>query len=204
MIERIASRLGRKDDKPNIELAELLSQPRKAGAIAEIVDWLSDDDPDVVSDCIKVLYEIGYRRPQALVPYCGRLLAGLASRNNRLVWGTCIALSTIAELCPDELYVEFDAIISVYRHGSVIAVDNCISILAGIAKGNRKYAKKISPLLLNHLSICRPKELAQHAERILPFVDAKTMQAFRGILEKRYDALSASQKKSISRLLNRL
>jgi len=63
MIEKLAYRLGRNDEVPNIELAELLCQNEDVRGISAIVEGLKGRDKAIANDCIKVLYEIGYRKP---------------------------------------------------------------------------------------------------------------------------------------------
>ena len=52
----------------------------------------------IASDCIKTLYEVGYLKPELIAPYVGDFLKLIKSRENRLVWGGMLALSTIAAL----------------------------------------------------------------------------------------------------------
>jgi hypothetical protein len=69
MIERLASRLGRNDEAPNIELAEYLCRHDDAQGVREIVEGFNGKDKAVASDCIKVLYEIGERKPELIAVY---------------------------------------------------------------------------------------------------------------------------------------
>jgi len=54
MIERLTSQLGRKDQEPNIELAQALCQDEDADGIREIVAGLLGKDKAIANDCIKV------------------------------------------------------------------------------------------------------------------------------------------------------
>lgn len=204
MIEKIAFNLVRKDDKPNIELAEDLAKNKDKKGISEIVKGLEDSKEQIVNDCIKVLYETGYRDPSLISEYAENFIKLLKSKNNRLVWGSAIALSSIAETESDYLFKEFDTIYKAYKTGSVITVDNCISIFAGIAKSNEKYQKKIFPVIIEHLKTCRPKEVGQHAERAFICVNDKNAEKFRNVLFTRYDSLAESQKKRVDKLLKRI
>jgi len=145
-IEKLACKLGRNDEVPNIELAELLCKNEDAGGIKEIVDGLKDTDKAVANDCIKVLYEIGARKPALISTYADDLLALLHSRNNRLVWGGVTALATIAELSADAIYAKIDMVLSVFKNGSVIAVDNSVTVLAGLCKADKKYEQHLFPM----------------------------------------------------------
>jgi hypothetical protein len=74
----------------------------------------------------------------------------------------------------------------------VITVDQAISTLAYAAAANRRYNEVIFPYLLKHLSRCRPKEVPQHSERVLPAVNASNKAEFIKVLEKRMEDLSGS------------
>ena len=63
MIELLACRLGRNDEVPNIELTEILCNSMDKNGVREIVDGLKSGNQAVANDCIKVLYEIGRRKP---------------------------------------------------------------------------------------------------------------------------------------------
>jgi len=202
MIEKIAFYQNRTDDTPNVELAEVLAKKRNEKGLQEIVNGLHDDNKDVVNDCIKVLYEVGYRNPDYIEPYVHEFLAGLKSRNNRLIWGSCIALSLIADKKSDELYKEIDLIKKIYESGTVITTDNCISIFSGIIKGNSKYEKSIFPILMKHIENCRPKEVAQHAERISICINGKNSKKFIEILSSRMETLSDAQAKRVKKVID--
>src|SRR5262245_9398837 len=133
MIERIAYFQQRGDEVPNQELATDLAARHDSKGIAEIAAYLEDENPQIQADCLKVLYEVGYREPGLIASYLSAFLELLHSRNNRLVWGARIALSTIAPLTADALYLNVATIEDVIARGSVITVDNGIKVLALIA-----------------------------------------------------------------------
>lgn len=200
MLEKLASALGRNDEQPNVALAEELVASASRRDIREIVEGLHPETA-VVNDCIKVLYEIGYRKPALIAEYADHFAALLGSRNNRLVWGAMTALATIAPVNPDAVYRNIDRILKAYEKGSVITVDNSISVLAGLAKSKPACEKKLLPILLHHLESCRPKEVGQHAERMFVCITPRTGETFAAVLRKRYGALTAAQKKRLDRLL---
>jgi hypothetical protein len=204
VIENIAYHRGRNDEKPNIELAETLVKRNDTKGIAEIAKGLGDEKAQVASDCVKVLYEIGYRKPELITGYADLFVNGLRSMNNRLVWGSCIALSLIAEPASDYLFKEFDTIYKAYENGSVITRDNCVSIFAGMARAGKKYSKKLFPVLVEHLRNCRPKEVGQHAERAFVCVNGDNAAEFRSVLEKRIGSLADPQRKRVERLFSKI
>jgi hypothetical protein len=204
MIEKLACKLGRNDEIPNIELAEYLCQQNDIVGIKEIVDGFKGKDKSIANDCIKVLYEIGARNPSLISDYAADFISCLRSKNNRLIWGSMTALAAIAEYTSSQIYNNIAAMVSAYKEGSVITVDNSISVFAGLCKANADYAKTVLPIIINHLEICKPREVPQHAERASICFNNENAEKFIIVLEKRMSDLSTSQKTRVNKLLKKL
>jgi hypothetical protein len=200
-LERIAFFQGRRDEVPNQELARQLAGTDDIQGIREIAGHLWDQKSQIQSDCLKVLYEIGYLRPELIAPYAGDFLKLLRSKNNRLVWGSMLALASIARLRAEEIFSARAEIYAAMQKGSVITVDGGVSTLAGVASTDDARRKELLPYLFNHLATCRPKDVPQHAEKVLPAVDELHREAFVAVLEQRLEDLSASQRKRVEKVL---
>ena len=151
VLNRIAYFQNRRDEMPNRDLAKELAEIKDREGIREIAENLCNDNNNVQSDCVKVLYEIGYLDPELVAGYVGDFLKLLKSKDNRLVWGGMLALSTIATIKAEELYQHYEEITRVMEQGSVITRDNGIKILATIASRKDEYRERIFPYLLKHL-----------------------------------------------------
>jgi hypothetical protein len=204
MIEKLASQLGRNDEMPNIELAELLCATEDADGIAEIVEGLKGKNKAIANDCIKVLYEVGERKPALIAEHAPVFLSLICSKNNRLAWGAMTALATITELVPDIVYGEVAMVLKAFREGSVITVDYSVTVLSELCKANPEHESHLFPILLEHLKECRPKEVPQHAERMSVCINDANRQSFFDVLEARRAHLSDSQVKRIEKLKKRL
>ena len=95
LVARLASSLGRRDEVPNQELAAEIAAANDAGAVKTMVALLADGTKAVRSDCIKVLYEVGERRPRLVASHVQAFLSALESRDNRIQWGAMTALSAV-------------------------------------------------------------------------------------------------------------
>ena len=183
VMNKIAFYQNRRDEVPNQELAQALAQSRSQADIREIAEGLWNKEPNIQSDCLKVLYELGYLAPDLIAAYAGDFLKHLKHRNNRMIWGGMIALSTVADLKAAEIFPHVDEIVQVMKKGSVITMDNGIKVLALVASQKDEYRQAIFPYLLAHLKTCRPKEVPQHAEKSLPAVTADNKSDFIQVLE---------------------
>ena len=204
MIDRLACKQGRNDEAPNIELAEYLSGCNDAAGIKEIIEGFKGSDKAVANDCIKVLYEIGVRNPELISEYANEFISCLHSKNNRLAWGSMTALAKIAELAAQPIFDKLYLVKSAYENGSVITVDNSISVFAKLCKADNVYAETVLPTIINHLKTCKPKEVAQHAERASVCFGNDNASAFIDVLETRLPHLTSSQQARINKLLRKL
>jgi len=204
VLELLASKLGRNDERPNIELAERICKLADRNGIGEILLGMKSGDVAVANDCIKVLYEVGQREPTLISDYANDFISALASKNNRLVWGSMTALASISTVNPKAIFARLPEIYEAYANGSVITVDNSISVFAQICKANDEYNTKVFPILIEHILSCRAKEVPQHAERIEICINSDNKQVFIGALETRIAELSQSQSHRVKKVLKRL
>lgn len=204
VLQRIAFLQNRNDEVPNQELAKELAETGDVEGINEIAENLWNKNKNVQNDCIKVLYEIGYIKPELISGYVYDFLKLLKVRNNRLVWGGMIALSIIADSKAEEIYGNLDAVYSSIQEGSVITVDNGIKVLSKLAAAKEEYNRSIFTYLINHLRGCRSKEIPQHSESIVIAVNSKNKNEFLSVLQKRENSLTPSQYARIKRLYKRV
>ena len=200
-LQGIAYYQNRRDEVPNQELARELAAKKDRKGIREIAANLWNENSQIQSDCLKVLYEIGYLQPELVAPYADDFLKLLHSRNNRLVWGAMIALSTVADLKADAIYPHVEEIKQVMDQGSVITKDNGIRVFALVAAQKAAYSKAIFPYLLHHLETCRPQDMPQHAAKTVVAVNARNKQQFIAVLEKRLVDLSGSQAARVKKVI---
>lgn len=193
VLNKIAYFQERRDEIPNQELARELANNNNKDGIKEVVENLWNKEKNIQSDCIKVLYEIGYLKPELISEYVLEFLKLLRVRNNRLIWGAMIALSTIASLKPKEIYEKLDDVYLAIKTGSTITLDNGIKTLALIAAVNEEYNKRIFPFLVEHLKTCKPRDVPQHAEKILVAVNERNKSDYEKVLDIRQNDLSAAQ-----------
>ncbi|HEX2926439.1 MAG TPA: hypothetical protein VHP38_09330 [Ruminiclostridium sp.] len=204
VLSKIAYLQGIRGEIPNQILAKELAETENIAGIKEIASNLFNKDKNIQSDCLKVLYEVGYIKPELISDYVGELIKLLKSRNNRLVWGAMIALAQIAPIKPGELYNNLDAIYSAIEEGSVITIDNGIKVLAIIASKNEEYNKVIFPYLINHLRTCRQKEVGQHSESMVTAVNLQNKDAFLEVLKEREISLTNAQLIRVKKLYRKV
>lgn len=192
-----------KNDVPNQELARELASNNDTEGIKEIAENLGYHNKAVQSDCIKVLYEVGYIKPELINEYMNDFIRLLSSSNNRLAWGGMIALSTIADIKAEEIFHFRDRIMAAIETGSVITTDAGIKTLARVAASGIHYNKILFPYLIEQLRTCRPKSVAQYAESIFSAVNEENKNQYISMLNDRKHDLKPSQLKRVDKLLKK-
>ena len=204
VLNRIAYFQNRRDEVPNQELARELAETKNKKGIQEIAENLYHKNQNVQSDCLKVLYEIGYLAPELIADYVDDFLKLLKSKNNRMVWGGMIALATIAETKPREIWKNVDDVIDAMDHGTLITLVWGIKTLARVASTNRQYRAKLFPILIKHLKTCIPRDVPTHAESVLCAVDDSHKDEFLSVLESRRAEMTPSQLTRLRKITRQL
>ena len=204
VLNQIALYQERRDEVPNQELAHKLAAAKDKAGIQEIAENLWNKNKNVQSDCLKVLYEIGYIDPDLIADYVEDFLKLLNSKNNRMVWGAMIALGTIAAKRPHEIWAHIDDVIHVVDQGTLITVVWGIRVLAAVAAADEEYSQKLSPILLAQLQKCIPRDVPTHADSMLCAVNAINQQEFLAVLTARQPEMSASQLARLKRVVRTL
>jgi hypothetical protein len=203
-LQKIAWYQGRRDEVPNKELAKELAENEDHAGIQEIAENLWHKEKNVRSDCLGVLYHVGYLRPDLIVDYTKDFLHLLEEKNNRLVWGGMIALATVAHLRPEEIGEEIKKVIATIEKGSVITHVWGMRVLAQVAAGASQHSALIFPFLLDQLKLCKPRDVPTHTESILPAINEKNKDEVLEIIEMRRPEFTAAHEKRMGKVLKQI
>jgi hypothetical protein len=201
VLDQIAFYQNRRDEVPNQELARKLAAANDTAGIQEIAENLWNKNKNIQSDCLKVLYEIGYLDPELIAGYVEDFLKLLKSKNNRMVWGAMIALGTIADKRPSEIWAKIDDVIRTVDQGTVITVVWGVKALAAVAAADENYSRKIFPVLIAQLQQCIPRDVPPHAENMLCAVNTANQPEFLAVLTARRPEMSPAQLNRLKKVI---
>jgi hypothetical protein len=131
-------------------------------------------------------------------------LALMKSKNNRLVWGGMIALSTIAELKTEDICANLDTVKQAIDKGTLITVVWGVKAVAKIAASNKSCKPDVVPILLSQLKKCIPRDVATHFVNSLPSIDDGNKAMFLRIVEDRKKELTTSQLDRLKKAMKNL
>jgi hypothetical protein len=201
VLNQISFFQNRRDEVPNQELARALAASGNTAGIREIVENLSNKNQNVQSDCLKVLYEIGYLKPELIADYVETFLQLLHHRNNRMVWGAMIALGTIASLKPGEIWQHHKDVVRTTSEGTVITLVWGIKTLAQVAAADPAYGASLFPILLGHLGTCLARDVPTHGKSMLCAVNTENKERFLSALEVRKAEMTPSQQARLKKVI---
>ncbi|MBB4052529.1 hypothetical protein GGR20_002177 [Devosia subaequoris] len=201
--ERLSGAMERRDEAPNIALAEEIAARKDKAAVAELVELVRSGTTRQRNDAMKVLYEIGARDPALIGGHCPVFLEALGSRTNRQVWGAMQALDSVAELRADEIAAELPNIIAAADRGSVIAKDRCTSLLTKLARSG--YAEKAVPILVERLKTAAPNQFPTYAEQTASVVTQAEKPGLIETIRQRLNKITQRAKRErMEKLLRKL
>jgi hypothetical protein len=203
VLNKLAGALDRRDEQPNVALAETIAANGDLTAVAELAEAVRSGPVRQANDAIKVLYEIGARNPELIAAQCPVFVEALRSSNNRKVWGAMSAIDTVAERRAQALVDELPAIIAAADKGSVIAKDHCNSILVKLARAG--YGDLAVPILVERLKTAAPNQFPSYAEAIAPVLTPEARPGFMAILRDRLGGLlQESKRRRVERVMSKL
>ncbi len=200
----LASSSGRRDEAPNQELAMRIADAEDKSAIKELIKNLDSKNKEIQSDCIKVLYEIGQRKPALIAPHTLRFIDLLDSKNNRLQWGAMTALNSIAPENPRDIFKALPLLTAAAEQGSVITRDSFVGILIKLCIIDT-YADDAFLLLNGQLLSCPANQLPMYAELALSAINEKNKSIFtRTLITRLSDLQPESKRRRIEKVLKKL
>ncbi len=203
-IGKIAFHRNIRNETPNKELAEELADTNNKKGIREISEYLYDKNKSISSDCLSVLYTIGYSKPELIQEYIDDFLKLLESKINRMVWGSMIAISTIAPLKSDYIFSKIDLILKTMKKGTLITEVWGIKTLVKLSIVNKECKTKLLPILFDYLEKCRPVDFVTRVETILPVIaSSEENEIVDRIIEIKITELSDSQTKKLRTILKK-
>jgi hypothetical protein len=204
VLNRIAFYQNRRDEVPNQELAADLARRRDTAGIQEISENLDSKNKSIRSDCLKVLYEIGYLEPELIAPYANEFLELLDDRNNRMVWGAMIALATIAELNHNPIWGKAERLISAIDSGSLITLVWGIRALSRVAAKSTTRIRTIMPRLLQYIKTCNARDIPTHLESMLPVITNANWASLEKAVESRKMEMTSSHLARLKKVLKQI
>lgn len=204
IIDQLATTLNRRDEVPNIELAKQIVAKNDQKAVKELMDYLSNNSRDIQNDCIKVLYEIGERKPAMIVAYTKNFVELLKNKNNRLQWGAMSALDAITIEKPKMIYALLPGIIAAAESGTVITKDRAMSILITLCSV-KQFEIGAFALFIEQLKTSFTNQLPMYAEKAMPIINEKNKVLFVKTLTARMrDIEKETSRKRVEKVIKKL
>ena len=204
VLNQLANALGRRDEAPNIALAEKISKTNNKNAVKELIGLMNHKAADIRHDAIKVLYETGERKPELITGYSNDFLKLLDHKDNWMKWGAMSALTVVSKVKAEAIAVHLTKILDAMDKGSVITRDHGIYILCNVAS-LKKYHDDCVELLFDQLQKAPVNQFPMYAEKTAEVISSSDIKRLEKILNSRQDVMEIpSKEKRINKLLKNL
>lgn len=201
--ERFSSALGRRDEEPNKAIALEIVRSNNAEAVQELIELLKNPaNTHILADAIKVLEMIGAENPDLAKPAFSELFPLIQHPENKIVWRTMSALSTISQFAREQCFHHLGLLLQTMGHGSVITRDHGFKVLLVLYN---HYPEDLLPILNEQILAAPDNQLGQYAEHWMKVIDRSHVHLLIRALEARHhDLTNPSHQKRISRVLRSL
>ncbi len=199
-IKEISFYMNDRSEDSNKKLASRIVDENLNDAVNEIATYLFDKNKTIASDCIAVLYHVGYEKPEMIYKLTEVFFNLLSNRNNRMVWGAMIALTTISTIAPKEIHSNIEKIYKAFNEGSLITQIWAYKSIVNISS-NPSYYDIYIDFLLDVLEKTRPVDFTKRATLVGEIVRDNNKKRYLTILEEKED-LSKSSSRIIQKLID--
>ena len=121
-----------------------------------------------------------------------------------MIWGSMIALATIAGQVPDDIFPHVGKIKDLIETGSVITNVWGVKTLVNLAKSDQNFYPLLIEDLLRLQRECRNIDFAKRAEDMWEVIKLAEIPKYKNILEERKQSLSSATQKRLSRVIEKL
>jgi len=194
VIDKLASSLNRRDEKPNQELAKKIADKNDKASVKELISLLDHKSKDIQFDCIKVLYEIAELQPGLVKEYTKDFISLLKNKNNRMIWGAMHALDVITGEEPKLIHSNIVKIMDAAEKGSVITKDHAVGILLKLCR-LKQYEADSFTLFIELLQSCPTNQLPLYAENAISIIHEKNRKIFIETLHARLEEIEKETKR---------
>lgn len=173
--------------------AERLSDCGDAESISALVICLRSKDKHLRRAAAHVVGEIADRRPDLFLPHVSALFEIVRTGSGPAVWESLHALADVARHDPTALAPYRDTVVAALDGPSVIARDNAVRILVGIAALVSERSRAMQALVQT-LAMAPVNQLPMYAELIAPVTGPEEADDVRRILIERLASITQPSK----------
>ncbi len=204
LVKHLAASLGRRDERPNIELAQRIAHTNDKADIEELLNVIEREETPLRRNALKVIFETARINPALVRPHLERLLPLLEEKDNPLVWRTLQIFDTLTPDTPEFMMRHLDAILNATDRSSVIARDRTMSILSQLNALTR-FRPTITPILLMRLRHAAPNQFPTYAELAFAGLHPGHREELATIITQRLQSIAAPAKRArLKKLLTRI
>ncbi len=197
--KRLASSLKRRDQQPNIELAQELdkelSENPQSSPVTTLIEIAGTGKKAAQYDAIKTIYELGRINPSHITPFTEQIIALAQTNDSRVIWGVLQVLNILCDFEPVLLMSNLNLLLAATDRSSVIASDNMMAILAKL-NAHEDFSPTITPILLQRLAHSAPNQFPTYAELASVTVPDNNKDQLLKIIDQRLNAIASKPKRS--------
>ncbi|MCP4503318.1 MAG: hypothetical protein GY822_25560 [Deltaproteobacteria bacterium] len=196
LLERLAVSSDRYDDLPNQELASQIVFHLDEEAVSILVSVIEGHDDVHAPDAARVVFEVGSRDEELLLPMLNRLIALCCEEHYEMLAFSMYALAPLGKYAAESLWemreLFWQAITDADTHMQMTQV-GAVKLLSCLCAAGPDNARTLAGGLVDLLGKCPPNDVAMFAESVLPALGTAHSHRAKPVLDRRMKELTPAE-----------
>jgi len=174
----------------------LLADEEPSRRVAELGAQMLDSRAGRATQAARTLGEVCQRKPELLTSIVDKLVAGISSKQKRVIQTSAEALPLLSRISPARVAKHLPRLNEAFDETNAVGKDGLVRTFAGLCTASVAYQARLEPVLTKALEEADGKTLLSWSQVVLPALKGEPHARAREIVEQRLYRIprSAAQK----------
>ncbi len=174
----------------------LLADEEPSRRVAELGAQMLDSRAGRATQAARTLGEVCQRRPELMTSIVDKLVAGISSKQKRVIQTSAEALPLLSRISPARVAKHLPRLNEAFDETNAVGKDGLVRTFAGLCTASVAYQARLEPVLTKALEEADGKTLLSWSQVVLPALKGEPHARAREIVEQRLYRIprSAAQK----------
>jgi len=179
----------------------LLADEDAPRRVAELGSQMLDSRAGRATQAARILGEVCLKKPELLTSIVDKLVAGVCSKQKRVVQTSADALPLLSRISPARVAKHLPRLNEAFDETNAIGKDGLVRTFAGLCTASVAYQARLEPVLTKALEQADGKTLLNWSQVVLPALKGEPHARAREVVEQRLYRIPRSSAQKIADFL---
>jgi len=199
--EKKTAMVAKKPSAAAVAADALLADEDVSRRIAELGALLLDSRAGRATQAARTLGEVCQRKPELLTSIVDKLVAGISSKQKRVVQTSAEALPLLSRISPARVAKHLPRLNEAFDETNAVGKDGLVRTFAGLCTASVAYQARLEPVLTKALEEADGKTLLGWSQVVLPALKGEPHARAREVVEQRLYRIPRSSAQKIADFL---